>query len=79
MPVCTCISFVHKWSYFLSAAIQRGVHERPVFKVQYSDLLSGYMMYVTLYTFYIEIVDRTKVTFRQTYPYENIKIPRRYR
>jgi hypothetical protein len=44
MPVCTCISFVHKWLYFLSAAIQRGVHERPVFKVQYSDLLSGYMM-----------------------------------
>ena len=37
MPVCTCISFVHKRSYFLSAASQRGVHERAVSTIQYSD------------------------------------------
>ncbi len=27
----------------------------------------------------IEIVEKIKVTFRQTYRYENIKLPRRYR
>ena len=77
MPICTCISFCTQNGYISSLLQSKEVYKNVQFsKSNIPIILSGYMMYVTPLN--IEIVERTKVTFRQIFRYENIKTPRRY-